>query len=269
VVPTRRLLLSPLDKRIADIMAGQIVALPAAATVLDACEFFTLHRFLAFPVVDDGRHLIGVIDVELYTEGLTTLSDDEKTDDLFQLIGVHLAQARPPSPVAAFRSRFPWLTCNLAGGIVAAFLSGLYQDELSRVVALAMFIPVVLTLAESVGIQSVSLAVQALHGQAPNWPALLKKLRWELLAGFLLGGASGVLVGLVALVWLGQTKLALCLLGGIVGSVTCSAGLGFAIPNLCRLFQRDPRLAAGPISLALSDIVTLLLYFNLARWLLA
>jgi magnesium transporter len=180
VVPTRRLLLSPLDKRIADIMAGQIVALPAAATVLDACEFSPLHRFLAFPVVDDGRHLIGVIDVELYTEGLTTLSDDEKTDDLFQLIGVHLAQARPPSPAAAFRSRFPWLTCNLAGGIVAAFLSGLYQDELSRVVALAMFIPVVLTLAESVGIQSVSLAVQALHGQAPNWPALLKKLRWEL-----------------------------------------------------------------------------------------
>ena len=50
VVPTRRLLLSPPEKALADIMVRRVVALPADATVLDACEFFTLHRFLAFPV---------------------------------------------------------------------------------------------------------------------------------------------------------------------------------------------------------------------------
>src|SRR5437762_2155117 len=71
-------------------------------------------------------------------------------DDLFQLIGVHLAQAQQTSPVTAFRHRFPWLLCNVAGGILAAFLAGLYQDELARVVELALFIPVVLALAESV-----------------------------------------------------------------------------------------------------------------------
>lgn len=269
VVPTRRLLLNPLHEKITDIMVRQLVALPASATVLDACEFFTLHRLLAFPVVDEARHLLGVIDVDLYTDELSSLSEGDKSDDLFQIIGVHLAQARPPSPVAAFRNRFPWLTCNLGSGIVAALLSGLYQNELTRFVALAMFIPVVLTLAESVGIQSVSLAVQALHGQPPTWRALLKKLRWELLTGFLLGSASGVLVGIMALLWLGQVRIALCLVGGIVGSVACSAVLGLAMPNVLRLFRLDPRVAAGPISLAASDTISLLLYFNLARWLLA
>lgn len=52
VVPTRRLLLSPLDAPIAEIMVNKVIALTTEATVLDACEFFTLHRLLAFPVVN-------------------------------------------------------------------------------------------------------------------------------------------------------------------------------------------------------------------------
>ena len=70
VIPSRSLLLSPPEARIADIMLREVVAIPAGATVLDACEFFVLHRFLAFPVVDDHRRLIGSIDIELYTDEL-------------------------------------------------------------------------------------------------------------------------------------------------------------------------------------------------------
>ena len=75
VVPTRRLLLSPLDKRIADIMVKEVVAIGQQATVLDACEFFILHKLLAFPVVDEKRRIVGVVDVELYTTELADLGD--------------------------------------------------------------------------------------------------------------------------------------------------------------------------------------------------
>jgi magnesium transporter len=269
VVPTRRLLLSRPEQLLADIMVRQVVALPAQATVLDACEFFIQHRFLALPVVDDERRLLGQVDVELYTEEMSHLDDTRKRDDLFQLIGVHLAEARQMSPWAGFRTRFPWLLCNLAGGILAAFLAGLYQEELSRVVALALFVPVVLALAESVSIQSVSLALQVLHGEPPSWLALLRKLSMEVQTGLFLGSASGLAVGLVALGWLGQPRVALCLLGGIAGGVACAAVVGLTLPILLRLLQRNPQVAAGPIALALADMVTLLLYFNLARWLLS
>jgi magnesium transporter len=271
VVPTRRLLLSPLERPLADIMVKQVVALPAQATVLDACEFFIQHRFLAFPVVDDERRLLGAVDVELYTEELGALGGDDeghKFDDLFQLIGVHLAQAQQTTPLAAFRTRFPWLLCNIGGGILAAFLSGIYKEELSRVVALALFIPVVLALAESVAIQSVTLALQTLHGQRPTWGRMFARLRREAGTGVLLGAASGLSVGLVAVAWLRQWGVALCLLAGIAGGVTAAAVLGVTIPTLLRLLRRDPQVAAGPIALALADMATLLLYFNLARWLL-
>jgi magnesium transporter len=217
--------------------------------------------------VDDKHRLLGAIDVDLYTEELSEVGS--MRDDLFQLIGVHVNQARHTSPLASFRNRFPWLLCSIAVGILAAFLTGLFEAELQRLVALALFIPVVLALAESVSIQSVSLALQVLRARPPTWRVMVQRVCWELLTGLLLGGTSALLVGIVGLIWLGQFRVVLCVLGGIAGGVTGAAVVGIAMPNLLRLLRRDPQVAAGPIALALSDILTLLIYFNLARWLLA
>jgi len=270
VVPTRRLLLSPLDKRIEDIMVRKVIAIPSSATVLEACEFFTLHRLLAFPVVDEQGHLVGVIDVELYTQELSTIETNESNETLFQLIGVHLTAAEQASALASFRGRFPWLVCNLTGGVLAAFLSGIYQDVLGwNKAALALFIPVVLALAESVSIQSVSLALDVMHGRPPTWRGLLQKLQIESLTGLFLGGASALLVGLVAIVWRGEGIVALCLVGSIAVGVTAAAIIGMAMPYLLRLLKRNPQLAAGPIALTLADMITLLIYFNLARVLIS
>jgi magnesium transporter len=269
VVPTRRLILGTPATRIADIMVKQVVAIPGSATVLEACEFFIQHRLLAFPVVDEERRLLGVADVELYTEELQDLGDVNNREDLFQLLGVHLAKGKQMSAWSAFRDRFPWLSCNLAAGILAALLSGVFAAELKRVVALAFFIPVVLNLAESVSSQSVSLALHGFHGHRPSWRSLLSGLRQEVATGFLLGIGTGAAVALAALVWQGDTpRLALCLIGGISIGVVSSAALGLTIPTLLRLLHLEPRVAAGPIVLASADIVTILAYFNLARWLL-
>jgi CBS domain-containing protein len=75
VVPTRRLVLSPPETPLADIMVRKVVTLPAEATVLEACEFFIQHRLLAYPVVDDQHRLLGVVDVEFYTRELGRLGD--------------------------------------------------------------------------------------------------------------------------------------------------------------------------------------------------
>jgi magnesium transporter len=265
VVPTRRLLLNPEETLLSQIMVSSVISIPTAATVLDACEFFLIHRLLAFPVVDEEGRLQGIVDVELYTDELTDLDRREGNDDLFQLIGVHFNERQQTSSVAAFLSRFPWLIANIVGGILAAFLTGAFEAELQKVVALASFIPVVLALAESVSIQSVSLALQAMRGRQPTLGAIVQRLRIESVTGLLLGCASGLAVGLVAAVWLGQMLVVGCLLSGIVGGVTCAAVIGVTMPNLLRWLNREPQVAAGPIALALTDMATLLIYFSMAR----
>ncbi len=268
VVPTLRLILATPQTPLCDIMVREVVALPATATVSDACEFFIQHRLLALPVVDTERRILGVVDVELYTDEMTDLDDAEARNHLFQSVGVTLEKGRGTAPTSGFRRRFPWLGCNLAAGIVAAFVSGLFEDVLNRAVALAFFIPVVLNMAESVSSQSVSLALMALQGQRPTWKSLIAGLRSEFLTGLFLGLAAGAVVGLTALAWRGSPRIALCVLGGIAGGVAGAAMLGIAMPTVLRLIRLEPRVAAGPIALAGADIITILLYLNFARWLL-
>lgn len=269
VVPTRRLLLNAPSRPIKEIMVTQVITISDSATVLDACEFFMFHKLLAFPVIDGQSHLLGVVDIELYTEELSDLDRREGNDELFQLIGVHLDAVKQTSSVVAFRSRFPWLLANIAGGLMAAFLSGLFEAELQKAVALALFIPVVLALAESVSIQSVSLALRLLSGRQPTVPELLKKLRLEMMTGIYLGAACAIAVATVSLLWLGQWPVAACLLVGIASSVACASVIGMLMPYLIRLLNREPQVAAGPVALASTDMVTLLIYFSLARLMIA
>lgn len=267
VVPTRRLLQSARERRIEEIMVEKVIAIPQTATVLEACEFFILHKLLAFPVVDDEKRLIGIVDVDLYTEELSGIERRQESDDLFQLIGVHLTEATQRDPKAAFLQRFPWLLCNVGGGMLAALLADAYSD-VSTLVLVTPFIALVTAMAESVSIQSLSLALLTLHGKPPTWETFAKKVGFEVVVGILLGAACGLVVGLVALAWKGSARAGLSLFLGIGGGVAASAVIGFVLPYVLKLLRKDPQVASGPIALSLADMVTLFLYFNLGRWLL-
>jgi len=268
VVPTRRLLLSSPETKIADLMVRDVVTLPSTATVRDACELFLAHRFLAFPVVHEQR-MVGIVDVEVFAEGIDDLERTKQQEDLFQVMGVHLSAAQQASPLAGFTSRFPWLLCNIAGGILAAVLTHAFEPLLAKVVSLALFVPVVLGLSESVAIQSVTLALLVLHGQPPTLAALWRRLRRELLTGVLLGGACGAVVAGIALAWLRMPNVAAALLAGIGLGVAGSALFGLGMPYVLRLLQRDPQVAAGPIALVCADLLALTIYFSVAHRLMA
>lgn len=266
VVPTRRLLLSPPETPVAEIMVRPVIRLPREATLLDACEMFLLHRLLALPVVDGEGRMIGVIDVDEYTDELTELGDVEQASDVFQLIGVRLAQLKDASLGAHFRSRFPWLLCNIGGGLACAFIGAMFQATLDQVIVLALFIPVVLALAESVSVQSLTLTLQAQHGTRIAWKMVLGALARELPLGLALGGACGLLVAIVAGLWQWELGLAACILASILLSVATATLLGLLVPSILMAAQRDPQVASGPITLAVTDMLTMVYYLGLATW---
>jgi len=268
VLPTRRLLLNPPETPVAEIMHRAVVTLPASATLLDACEFFIMHRLLALPVVDRDGRILGIVDVELYTDEITDLAARKESEDVFQLIGVRLAEVREAKLPAAFRGRFPWLMCNIVGGLACALLAAWHEPVLANVVVLAMFIPIVLALAESVSMQSLTLTLQVHQAGQFSRKKIVAALRREGLIGALLGLSCGGVVGGVAWLWQGHGLVALCLLASISLAVATAALFGFAGPTGLRAAQRDPKAASGPIALAMTDIVTLFYYLGLATILL-
>lgn len=266
VLPTRRLLLAAPDARLQDIMISRVVTIPETATVLEACEMFVLHKFLAFPVVR-GRRLVGIINVGMFsqfTEEALGLNEREHMEEVFERIGFHVAEVQGASPVKAFRLRMPWLIATLGGGICCALISGCYEATLTARIILAFFLTLVLGLSESVSAQSVTVTVETLRGRTPNRVWFFRALRKELLSALMLGGTCGLVVGATAWLWRGHAGTALAIGGSIAVSMVAACLIGLTVPTVLHRFKLDPKIAAGPVSLAMADICTLLIYLNVA-----
>jgi len=268
VLPTRRLLTAPLQQRVSDVMIARVVAIPQTATVLEACEAFVLHKFLAFPVVDEQRRIVGVVDVGLLTEEAFDIAERQATDELFERIGFRVSQVRDASPVRAFRFRFPWLLATIGSGTICALLASAYEVTLAKSLVLAFFLTMVLGLGESVSIQSMTVTIQSLRAAQPTFGWYLRAFRREAGTAVLLGAACGAAVGLIVWLWRGAALAGLAIGASILLAMCAACFFGLSVPALLHALKLDPKIAAGPVTLALTDVFTLLFYFSLAALLL-
>ena len=264
IVPTRRLLTSMPCVRIGDLMVRELVTVSHHATVFEVCELFVKHKLLAFPVLDDEGHMIGVIDAGLFSEEELTFAQRHQFDDIFQMIGFGISQIKGKSAFGLFRYRFPWLLATLTSGITCAVLTGLYEATLAQTLALAFFMTLVLALGESVSIQSMTVTLQHLHFAKPTFADYLGRLRREISATFLLGATCAAIVAAIALVWRGEAAPALIIAVTICFSVIAAGVIGMSVPTLLHAVHEESKIASGPLTLAATDIVTILLYFNAA-----
>lgn len=268
VVPTRRLLMAALEMPLSELMIRRVVAIPHTATVMEACEFFVLHKFFAFPLIDEQRRVVGLVDVGLFTEEVFDIAEREQMTEVFETLGFHVSQVRDASPLRAFQVRFPWLITTIVSGTFCAFLAGAYKLTLEKSLVIAFFLTMILGLGESVSIQSMTVTIQALRTNKPTRRWYLSTLRREITTALLLGGACGIVVAFIVLIWQ-QAGMPAFVIGTSVAFCLCAACVaGLSVPTFLHALKLDPKIAAGPITLALTDVFTLLFYFSLAKFLL-
>ncbi len=266
VVSTRDLLLSKPDEQLGKIMNRRVVKIPGDALLIDAIDFFSLYPYLAFPVVDASGRVLGTLRSDIYRESLNEIADLEKDQpdrEIYELIGVNPTDTRKGGVGNAVRQRLPWLFSNVAGGLFAALVAESYKDLLERIVVLALFVPVVLSLSESIAMQSATLGIESGQAGPLTWGRLGRILRRELLTGLFLGGTCGLSVALLGSFWQGDTWLGAVLFLSMSLSMTASALLAILLPLVLHSFQLNPSLAAGPLALVFADLVTLTAYFKI------
>lgn len=264
VLPVRSLLTSALDRPLADLMITRLVTLKATATVLQACEAFLMHRYLSLPVVDGQGRLVGAVDVDLLADEALDLAERDQMSTLFETLGFRVSQVQGASPLKAFRFRFPWLLPTIASGTLCALLVSVFEQTLAESIVLAFFLTLALGLGESVSIQSMTLAIQELHALSPTLRWYLRTLRRELSTALPMGAGCGLLVGVIVHWWQGEGLAALAIGGSLVFSLAGACVFGLSVPALLHASRLDPRIAAGPVTLALADLFTLGCYFGTA-----
>ena len=269
VVNARKLLLSDPDERLQSAMDPYVVSIRDTATLEEAMELFAMHRLLALPVVDQDGRLVGHVDIDVYVDEAVDVSETERAAELFQLIGLSLEHARTSSAWSSYVVRMPWLMCNVVGGIVCAIIAASFGQLLTRVVIVATFIPLVLTLSESISMQSMTITLQYLRISKAAWRALWRRSAGEWRTMMMIGVSCGALALLAASFW-GQGMHAAVAIGvSVLLSMVVAAMLGAALPILLHMLRLDPKVAAGPVVLMVADVLTTGIYLGLsAGWLL-
>ena len=269
VVPSRHLLLKKPEITIGSIMDPNVIRVSADQSLEMALNILSKNNLLAIPVVDSEERLIGVIDIRLFIDGSVDVANARFRSDVFQMIGMTLEEGKPTTSWRGYILRMPWIFCNMGGGISCAIISKIYSVVLSEVILLAMFIPLVLSLSESVSMQSMSHSIQFLRKHHLTWKRVLalSTIEWRTIA--LIALTSGILVGALSLCWGEGVKPALIIAVSILAGVTISGSIGSAVPLLLHAIKLDPKVAAGPVVLSIADVVSTTIYLALGTvWLL-
>lgn len=269
VVPTRQLLLRDPKMSISEVMNPSVIALEWHQTLEEAMEILASNCLLALPVVDEDRCLMGLVDVEIYFEESVDIANTRRRNDVFQILGFNLEEGKLKSPWKSYRLRMPWILCNMVGGIGCAIISRIFEGVLAKVLLLAMFIPLVLTLSESISMQSMT---QSLHwlqnSQRLSWKKILMRGYTEGKVVVLLSLSCGLLAGFLSLFWGNGIWPGISIAISLSISIILSASVGGSIPMLLHSRQMDPKIAAGPVALMFSDVITTAIYLSLASWIL-
>jgi magnesium transporter len=262
----RELLFAEPEQRLSEIMVAKPFALRPDLTVLDAArDVVTLH-VPAYPVVDAGGRLIGMV------RGRTLFEQEaiEISAQAGRMVGIDKEERLATRWPRSLKFRHPWLQLNLLTAFVAGAVVALFQETVDRLVVLAMFLPVLAGQSGNTGCQALAVTLRGITlGELEPGKSrrLFVKEAW-------LGLLNGALVGLVAaggmvFVATSQGRADAWMLGlvvwlAMVGACVVSGLSGALVPLTLKRLGADPATASSIFLTTATDVVSMGLLLGLA-----
>ncbi len=247
-----------------DFMTTDVFAVKTDMDQEEVAKIVAHYDILAVPVVDETNKLVGIVTVD----DVIDIIREEATEDILKMAGAGEEFVETKSVLKSIRIRLPWLFACCIGGIIASLIISSFQESLSKVAYIAVFIPVIMGMSGNIGIQSSTIVVRGLATGRLDirnlWPVVFK----ELSIGLILGVVYGFFIGLVAQIQYSREALALSVALAVVCSMSLAALSGSLMPMLFARLNMDPAVATGPFVTTAIDIISVFLYFNIAVTLL-
>ena len=261
VIQVRDLVFHSPETPVQKILKSPVVQVETGMSQLDVARLLQRHRYLGLPVVDPAQKLVGVISAD----NAMRVLEDEAADDIAKIVGTSAEEIKAQTAHRILRLRLPWLLFNILSGLLCAFISGAFENSIQTVATLFIFVPVVLGLSESTGVQGATIVVRNISLGNASFRNLNKIFTSEMIASIFIGMICGGVVGTVASWWQGSPRMGIALASSLALAITLSALIGLILPLFFKRMKIDPAIASGPLVLAICDIQALLVYFNLSN----
>ncbi len=162
------------------------------------------------------------------------------------------------------RRRLSWLSVNILLNIIAASVIAFYQDTLSTVIALAVFLPIISDMSGCSGNQAVAVSMRELSLGTVKPTEMLRVWFQEISVGMINGLVLGILIGLAAYLWKGSVYLGLVVGGALAVNTIVAVSIGGTVPLFLKKMNVDPALASGPILTTITDMIGFFLALSFA-----
>ncbi len=270
VVTMRDLILAKPAQLLSEIMVGDPFAFEFETSIREGVSEALARHYPIYPVVDEEHRLLGIVrGWKLYERIAAELSAQAGSQ-----VGVDRTEQVDTSIFASFRMRHPWLQVNLLTAFAAAFVVSQFEDTITRIVALAAFLPVLAGQSGNTGCQALAITLRGLTlGKLNDYP-VSKLLRKEIV----LGAMNGLFVGIIAAIAMfmyashsGDTQaplLAVVILIAMVGACVGSGIFGVMVPLTLKRFGADPAMASSIFLTTFTDIIGMGLMLFLATTLI-
>lgn len=265
VVSLREVITANPEIRIGDIMETDLVSVLPDTDQEKVARLVSRYNFLAIPVVDENNKMLGLITVDDIIDVLT----EESTEDILRFGGVEGGGGvdQPYFTIPLFkviRSRFGWLLLLMVADTLTGTVMRFFDGQLSTVVALSFYIPLLIGTGGNTGSQTVSTIIRGLAVQDIRFRDLFRVLRREFLGGLLLGVALSMVAGVRAFAWDGNVQLALVV--GLSITVICTWAnlIGSLIPMAANRLGIDAAVVSAPMISTLVDATGLFIYLTIA-----
>lgn len=261
VLRLRSLLLAPPHTPIPEVMIPDPHSVQVLEELDSLWDYFERHRFLGAPVVDLEGRLLGVVKRHDVEAAMTDRADNDFRNSQGIVGGEEL---RSLPVLRRSRRRLAWLSINIVLNIAAASVIAMYQDTLSAVIALAVFLPIISDMSGCSGNQAVAVSIRELSLGVIGPDEALRVWGKELAVGVLNGLVLGLILGTAAWLWQGNAVLGLVVGGAMALNTLISVSIGGVVPILLKRFGVDPALASGPLLTTVTDVCGFLLVLGLA-----
>lgn len=245
---------------VGEAMVVGVPAIPALTTATKVARLFEDKDLLSAPVVSEGGHLLGRITVDDVVDVMRGQADHEV------MVRAGLTQATDMfAPIVSSASRRAvWLGVNLVNALLAAWVIGLFEGSIDKIVALAVLMPVVASMGGVAGNQTLTLITRGLALEQVRRSNALNLLFREVAQGLLNGMIWAVVVAIVAVLWFNDLQLGLVFGVALILNLLTGAVMGTIAPLALQRLGIDPALAGGVVLTAVTDVVGFLSFLGLA-----
>jgi magnesium transporter len=260
VLPLKRLVVSDLDAKVADVMSEDAVIFHPEDIADDAAKAFERYDLVTAPVVDENGKLVGRVTVDAVMD----LIREEAESDMLSMAGLREEEDFFASVWKSVQNRWAWLAINLITALVASRVIGLFEGSIEKIVALAALMPIVAGVGGNSGNQTTTMIVRGLAlGQVAshNMKSLITK---ELGVALLNGLLWGSVIGAVAYALYGSVPLGLVMMSAMTLNLLLAALMGVVIPLMMNKIGRDPAVGSSVLITAMTDSGGFFIFLGLA-----